>query len=68
MLSSTPPPGQLQDTRAHQRVRGEGVAAAAATVDQGDLEAGPGEEHRGGSPGDPAPHHDDIKGVHATDS
>ena len=62
------PPGQLQDPRAHQRVRGEGVAAAPAPVDEGDPEAGPGQEQGRGGAGHPATHHDDVVAAHAADS
>ena len=62
------PPGQLHHAGAHQRVRGQGVAAVAPAVEQCHAYAGSGEQHRGGRAGHPGADHDDVVVVHAAGS
>jgi len=59
-----PPAGQLQDTGAHERVRGHGVGSGPGPVDERDPSSSSPEQQRGGRTRDPAADDNDVVAVH----
>ena len=59
-VTQQPPPRQLDDAAADQRVGRGGVAGQLGPVQQQDVVAGPSQQHRGGCSGGPGPDDDDV--------